>query len=236
MNRILPVITVFLALGVLSLATTKAFADPLEDAKSADLAMSKAVLDHDIAAFKAFLLPDAIFLAVPEAGPEAVAQAWAPFFAEKRLSLLQWQPDRGQVASSGELAFTSGPYDYERTGPDGKIAHFKGRYVTVWQHGEGGWKVLADGSQVEAAEGTFGAQLAAIWPPAGMPDAVVEVERKPIRVVKSKAGDLLVVVGKVELEAGEAKVMGRYLTVSESDGEGGWRLLAEGNSPLTPQG
>lgn len=217
-----------LLLAALLLAPVAAGADPLEEAKAADRAMSKAVKDADRDAFKAFLSSEVVFLDTPETGREAAAKSWSGYFEEKRLELLQWSPDRGQAAASGDFAWTSGPYDYQRTGPDGKVAHFAGRYLTLWQKNEGKWQVWADGSWLEPAAGGFGAQLARIWPPAGAPDASVKIERKPLATAKSQAGDLLLVVGNYEVEAGGKKAQGRYATVAENDGKGGWTLVAEG--------
>lgn len=209
-------------------------ADPLAEAKAADVAMAKAVLDRDKAAFKALLTREAVFLTVPQVGSEAVAEAWSAFFQEKRQSLLQWSPDGGKVATSGELAYTTGPYDLERTGPDGKVAHLKGRYLTIWRKGEKGWQVWADGSAIEPGIGTLTTHLAELASLAAAPDAKVTLRRLPTQTLKSEAGDLLVVVGDLEIEAGTQKARGRFATVHENDGKGGWRLIAEAGSPPVP--
>ena len=223
-----------LALVLAPTAATPIAADPLSEVKAADLAMAKAVLDRDRAAFKALLTSEAVFLTVPKVGPEAVAEAWSAFFQEKRQSLLQWAPDGGKAATSGELAYTTGPYDLERTGPDGKVAHLKGRYLTIWLKGEKGWQVWADGSAIEPGTGTLTTHLAEISPIAAAPDAKVTLRRLPTQTLKSEAGDLLVVVGDLEIEVGTQKARGRYATVHESDGKGGWRLLAEASAPPVP--
>ena len=210
------------------LAATPGFAGTLEAAKAADLAMSKAVLEHDVAGFKSHLSPGAIFLSVPEPGPEAVAAAWGIFFGEKRSLLLQWEPDGGKASSSGDFAYTTGPYDYQKTAADGSVSHHKGRYLTFWQWRENRWQVWADGSFTEPTTGTPAAQLGSLWPPAGAPDVQVDLELKPIEVAKSQAGDLMVVVGELELDAGKEKAKGRYMVVAEPDGQGGWKTLAEG--------
>lgn len=203
-------------------------ADPLDAVKAADLAMAKAVKDSDRAAFETFLAKEVVFLDAPAAGRASAVASWAPFFGEKRRSLLQWQPDGGQVARSGDLAYTTGPYELRRTGPDGKVMTLTGRYLTLWQAGEGGqWQVWADGSQLDAVAGTFTTQLAHLWPAAGRPDSPVALRRKPLKTARSKAGDLLLVVGEVELEAGADKAAGRYATVSQAEEAGGWRALAE---------
>ena len=209
-------------------------ADPLAEAKAADLAMARAVLDRDRAAFKALLRNEAVFLTVPKVGPEAVAEAWSVFFEEKRQSLLQWAPDGGQAAKSGDLAYTTGPYDLERTGPDGKVAHLKGRYLTIWLKGEKGWQVWADGSNLEPSSGTFTTHLAELSSLTAAPDTQVTLRRLPIQSLKSAAGDLLVVVGDLEIEVGSQKARGRYATVHENDGQGGWRWIAEASAPPVP--
>ena len=221
----------FLAVGVLTawlLAALPAAGDPLEAVKAADLAMSKAVLDKDRAAFETFLAPQAIFLDAAEPGRESAIASWSPFFAEKRQALLQWKPDGGKVAAAGDFAYTTGPYEFRRPGPDGKSATVTGRYLTIWQKSEGGrWQVWADGSWLDPAAGPFTAHLSRLFTPAGRPDAALKLERRPVKTAKSSAGDLLLVVGEIGLDAGDQKAQGRYATVSEPDGEGGWRVLAE---------
>lgn len=181
------------------------WADPLDAVKAADLAMAKAVLDRDRAAFEALLDPEATFLDAPAAGRDAAIASWSQYFEEKRISLLQWKPDGGKVAASGDIAYTTGPFDFERQGPDGKVAHLKGRYLTLWRKNASGWQVWADGPWQD-------------------PDAPAPNERIPQRVVFSAARDLRLVVG-------EMKPKGRYALISESDGKGGWRVLAAAASP-----
>lgn len=215
-------------LAVLEIGAQPAAVDPLEAVKAADLAMSKAVLDRDRPAFDALLTADVVFLDAPEAGREAAANSWSAFFAEKRQALLQWKPDGGKVAGSGDFAYTTGPYEFRRTGPDGKVAILTGRYLTIWQADESGrWQAWADGSWLEKGDGSLGSQLALLWPPAGAPDAALSLVRKPIKSAKSRAGDLALVVGEMNLEVGPQKAAGRYATVSEPNGEGGWRTIAE---------
>jgi ketosteroid isomerase-like protein len=58
-------------------------------------------------------------------------------------AVLTWEPEFAEVAASGELGYTTGPYAYSpdrRTEP----ADF-GHYVSVWQRQpDGSWKVLLD--------------------------------------------------------------------------------------------
>jgi ketosteroid isomerase-like protein len=194
-----------LLLAVLALAAAPAWADPLDAVKAADLALAKALLDSDRAAFTALLEPEAIFLDAPAPGRDAAVASWSHYFEENRLSLLQWKPDGGGVAASGELAWTTGPFDFERKGPDGKFARLKGRYLTLWKKSEAGFRVWADGSWQD-------------------PAAAVATERKPLGTIASAAGDLQLVVG-------ETAAKGRYATVSEPDGKGGWRVIAAAASP-----
>lgn len=194
-----------LLLAVALLAATPVWAEPLEAVKAADVAMAKAVLDRDRAAFAALLEPEAVFLDASAPGREAAVEGWSQYFEENRVSLLQWKPDGGKVAASGDVAWTTGPFDFERKGPDGKVAHLKGRYLTLWRKGESGWRVWADGPWQDSAT--------------ALPSA-----KKPLGTVQSAAGDL-------RLEVGETTPKGRYATVSESDGKGGWRVIAAAASP-----
>ena len=49
------------------------------------------------------------------------------------------------VASSGELGYTSGTYDFSIKDASGKTISDKGKYLTVWKkEADGAWKVLFD--------------------------------------------------------------------------------------------
>jgi ketosteroid isomerase-like protein len=75
--------------------------------------------------------------------PTAVAgRKW---FQENPVSSnqLNWAPEFADIASSGDLGYTTGPWEVRRTAQDPAVAF--GHYVTLWRkqdHGE--WKVILD--------------------------------------------------------------------------------------------
>jgi ketosteroid isomerase-like protein len=66
---------------------------------------------------------------------------------------LRWDPDRADIARSGELGWTTGRYVSERVAPDGSVARSEGLYVSIWRmQADGSWKVVMDiGNPVEPA-------------------------------------------------------------------------------------
>jgi len=61
-----------------------------------------------------------------------------------RPGLLEWRPIYADVASSGDMGYTTGPWEFRQKGPDDKeVAH--GNFVTVWKkQPDGAWKVVVD--------------------------------------------------------------------------------------------
>lgn len=58
--------------------------------------------------------------------------------------VLSWRPDFADVASSGELGYTAGPWEFrEKSLADKPVAH--GQFVTIWKRQpDGVWKVAVD--------------------------------------------------------------------------------------------
>lgn len=72
------------------------------------------------------------------AGPEQITRGLAP---PANAGPIYWQPDRVEVASSGDMGMTSGRYVQVITGAEAQ----QGRYVVVWRRdGAGDWKVLTE--------------------------------------------------------------------------------------------
>jgi ketosteroid isomerase-like protein len=92
------------------------------------------------AAFLAYLAGDAvIFRPGPVAGREYIEARPSPPIE------LTWWPVYAEVAASGDLGYTTGPYQLRETGAGagGETQH--GYYVTMWRRGgDGAWKVVAD--------------------------------------------------------------------------------------------
>jgi ketosteroid isomerase-like protein len=56
---------------------------------------------------------------------------------------LSWEPSYGEVSRSGDMGFTTGPYEYRGAGENPRIGY--GHFVTVWKkQADGAWKVAID--------------------------------------------------------------------------------------------
>jgi len=89
--------------------------------------------------FVANLADDGIlFRPGPVAGKKWMEEHPAPS------GVLSWRPDFSDVASSGELGYTAGPWEFrEKSLADKPVAH--GQFVTIWKRQPGGaWKVAVD--------------------------------------------------------------------------------------------
>jgi ketosteroid isomerase-like protein len=76
--------------------------------------------------------------------PHAVAGKKWLMQQPARPGLLTWQPIYADVSRSGDLGYTTGPWEFRRNGPDDKeVAH--GNYITLWKkQPDGSWKVAVD--------------------------------------------------------------------------------------------
>ena len=95
-------------------------ASPEQDAvRCVEIAFSQAVENRDMAAFKALLDDDTRFISQEVLhGPEAVTTAWSGFFAADGPQLV-WRPFVVEVAASGDLALSRGPYRLSGKNPGG---------------------------------------------------------------------------------------------------------------------
>jgi len=58
---------------------------------------------------------------------------------------LQWEPERADIAASGDLGWTTGKSVLEGPGPDGTTVRIEGVYVSIWRlQPDGTWKVVMD--------------------------------------------------------------------------------------------
>lgn len=64
-------------------------------------------------------------------------------------SILVWEPIAADMASSGDLGYTRGKFDYYTApGEDGetRLGPFKGYYTSIWKkQADGSWKWVFDG-------------------------------------------------------------------------------------------
>lgn len=110
-----------------------------ESLRATESAFAATLAARDIAAFRAFLAADTVWMgkAGPLHGPDAVLKAWGPFF-EGPKPPFAWGPDLALVLPSGDLGRTSGPV----TDPDGKVV---ARFQSTWRRkADGGWEIVFD--------------------------------------------------------------------------------------------
>lgn len=90
-------------------------------------------------AFLAFLADDAVIF---QPGLLPGKQTYEK--REANNSLLSWNPAFADIAASGELGFTTGPWEYRKDKGD-KQAVVHGNYVSLWRkQSDGQWKVIID--------------------------------------------------------------------------------------------
>lgn len=77
-----------------------------------------------------------------EPGPTDARASWET--REARPGLLSWEPAHAAIAASGEIGFTTGPWEFRPGGASDEPVAF-GEYATVWQKEAGGaWKFAVD--------------------------------------------------------------------------------------------
>lgn len=107
---------------------------------------AQAAKDGIPAAFLAHIAPDGVLLAAGyEKRGEAVVREQ---YAENKPGIvLSWKPEIVDVAASGDLGYTTGPYELRISGKDGAPPTIHtGRYLTVWKRQpDGTWKFVIDG-------------------------------------------------------------------------------------------
>jgi ketosteroid isomerase-like protein len=111
----------------------------------ADRAFAQASIDHGAAeAFRMFLAEDALMLpagGTPITGRDTIFEGMSSGPA----SLLTWEPQRAEVARSGELGWTWGTYEVRPEGDLEAEPLAYGKYVNVWRtQPDRTWKVIVD--------------------------------------------------------------------------------------------
>lgn len=157
------------ALTLLALALAMpAAADDFDDMVSAERAFAAdAAARTTKEAFLDALAADGMVFAP---GPTNGKLVWGARTADK--NRLEWAPAVAEVAASGDLGYTSGPWRFTPAGADKPTAF--GQFFTVWRKQAGGkWKVLIDhgvsGSEVAFPEkvqrrGGLGVGNPPTWP------------------------------------------------------------------------
>jgi ketosteroid isomerase-like protein len=140
-NSALAVLMFVLALGLSGCAPTSSVSldEATSEVEAREIAFAKSMADRDLEAFRSFISPEAVFFNrnEPLRGPDAIAQAWTPFF-EGETAPFSWHPDLTEVLGSGRLALSSGPV----VGASGEVV---GRFNSIWRKDEDGqWRVVFD--------------------------------------------------------------------------------------------
>jgi uncharacterized protein (TIGR02246 family) len=77
-------------------------------------------------------------------GKEAARGMWKAMFAVPGFGG-GWKATKSEVAKSGDLGWTTGPYEITETDASGKPMTDKGKYLVVWKkQADGTWKCVAD--------------------------------------------------------------------------------------------
>ena len=96
-------------------------------------------------AFRAFAAEDGAVLGGSREivyGPEKIHQNSGP----GQPGSLTWSPDMAGAADSGDLAFTTGPSEFNFPRADGTVAAGKSRYLSIWKRqASGEWRYVIDG-------------------------------------------------------------------------------------------
>ena len=139
------IIFVIIAISHLNCAEDKS-GDQEKKLLSVDREFSQMSVDKGAAeAFNFYLADSAIELSagsMPVFGRENIYIEMEP---EQKLYKLEWQPQKAEVAESGELGYTWGFYTLSSPDSSGVERQVDGKYLNVWKKDdEGNWKVMID--------------------------------------------------------------------------------------------
>jgi len=138
---------------------------------NAEKSFAQYAADHNTPeAFMRFLADDGIVFRKGQAinGKER----WSTIKPDS--SLLSWYPAFADIAASGDMGFTTGPWEYRSAKTDKDAAGF-GNYITIWKkQADGNWKVAADLGTSHAKPEQPDAPVAAVMTPATNEQASAE--------------------------------------------------------------
>jgi len=108
---------------------------------AAERAFAQYSVEHNTQqAFMHFLADDGIVF--KKGQPVNGKKRWATIKPDS--SKLSWYPAFADVAASGDLGFTTGPWEYRETKADKEAGAF-GNYITIWKkQADGNWKAAVD--------------------------------------------------------------------------------------------
>ncbi len=135
-----PILLILLCLFICPLATSGQDNPDWTSLVEAERAFAAASLAKGTrAAFLEYLAEDSIlFRPGPVAGKKWIEEHPAP------ATLLTWEPAFADVAHSGDLGYTTGPWEIRPSSPKDKPTAY-GHFVSVWKRQtDGAWKVAVD--------------------------------------------------------------------------------------------
>jgi ketosteroid isomerase-like protein len=130
-----------------AVAPGAARADAFADMIAAERAFAADALARNVR--DAFIVSAADDGVVFSAGPHNAKAYWAAHGVDK--TRLEWAPEAGEVAASGDLGYTYGPWILTPDGAEKPLAY--GHFFTIWQkQPDGAWRWLADKGVIHAAQ------------------------------------------------------------------------------------
>lgn len=117
--------------------------DELQLLRETDKSQSEACTSKDLNRFLSFYDDEAIGIIQNTSirGKENLKKFWENNFSLPDFQIT-WQVEDVFISQSGDLGYTSGPWQQQWT-KDGKLIKSNGRYLTVWRRQKGGaWKEI----------------------------------------------------------------------------------------------
>jgi ketosteroid isomerase-like protein len=115
--------------------------------RAADSAWAQAFEQKDLAAYLTFVDSGATIQqpnGPPVTGTAAIRTLVEGFLALPALRGT-WHPITAVASQSGDLAYTTGTYEFRYNDPTGKPATERGKYLEVWRRqGHGSWKMVVE--------------------------------------------------------------------------------------------
>jgi ketosteroid isomerase-like protein len=110
----------------------------------ADRDFNQAMAEHDLKRFLSFVAPDAVFDSAEGRGRDAVAKAWAPFFAPNGPTI-SWSPAKAEALVAGDVGYSIGTWERHSKDAAGQAVVRRGQYLTVWRkQKDGSWAAAFD--------------------------------------------------------------------------------------------
>jgi uncharacterized protein (TIGR02246 family) len=112
---------------------------------------------HDNAACAALFADDGVVYSMnkqPSVGPAAIKKQFTEQQEKSPKADVNWNTERVEVSTSGDLAVEYGAFNVSGIGPNGTETDM-GKYITVYRKVNGVWKVAADiGTSTKPATAT----------------------------------------------------------------------------------